>query len=147
MCGSCSTCLYATPARYRIPSCRHHTHCAPTAPANTLPVDTTALLETQHVKVVGKKVTGEQNAAALAPLVCKHPFINPSSRVCKKGRDSQAAKAKREKRSLHKDLFIAAMDCRTVGDMHPKEMIINNISSQQCNEVYMVIKPACKLQE
>ena len=32
------------------------------------------------------------------------------------------------------------MDCRTVGDMHPKEMIINNISSQWCNEVYTVIK-------
>ena len=27
-----------------------------------------------------------------------------------------------------------------VGDMHPKEMIIDNISSQQCNEAYTVIK-------
>ena len=27
-----------------------------------------------------------------------------------------------------------------VGDMNPKEMIIGNISSQQCNEVYTVIK-------
>ena len=32
------------------------------------------------------------------------------------------------------------MDCGTVGDMHPKEMIIDNISSQQCNEAYTVIK-------
>ena len=32
------------------------------------------------------------------------------------------------------------MDCRTVGDTHPKEMIIDNISSHQCNEVYTVIK-------
>ena len=58
----------------------------------------------------------------------------------KKGRELQAAKAKTEKRSLHKDLFIATMDWRTVGDVHPKEMIIDNISSLQCNEVYMVIK-------
>ena len=58
----------------------------------------------------------------------------------KKGRESQAAKAKTEKRPLHKDLFIAAMDCGTVGDMHPKKMIIDNISSQQCNEAYTVIK-------
>ena len=57
-----------------------------------------------------------------------------------KGRELQAAKAKTEKRPPHKDLFIAAMDCGMVGDMHPKEMIINNISSQQCNEVYTVIK-------
>ena len=32
------------------------------------------------------------------------------------------------------------MDCGMVGDMHPKEMIIDNISSQQCNEAYTVIK-------
>ena len=32
------------------------------------------------------------------------------------------------------------MDCGTVGDMHPKEMIIDNISSQQCNEAYTGIK-------
>ena len=32
------------------------------------------------------------------------------------------------------------MDCGMVGDVHPKEMIIDNISFQQCNEVYTVIK-------
>ena len=32
------------------------------------------------------------------------------------------------------------MDCGTVGDVHPKEMIIDNISSKWCNEVYTVIK-------
>ena len=64
----------------------------------------------------------------------------PWFKRCKKGRESQAAKAKTEKRPLHKDLFIAAMDCGTVGDVHPKEMIIVNISSQQCNEAYTVIK-------
>ena len=32
------------------------------------------------------------------------------------------------------------MDCRMVGDVHPKEMIIDNISSQQCNKAYTVIK-------
>ena len=60
----------------------------------------------------------------------------PQFKSCKKGRESQAAKAKKEKRPPHKDLFVAAMDCRTVGDTHSKD----NISSQQCNEVYMVIK-------
>ena len=32
------------------------------------------------------------------------------------------------------------MNCGMVGDMHPKEMIIDNISSQQCSEAYTVIK-------
>ena len=32
------------------------------------------------------------------------------------------------------------MDCGMVGDMHAKEMIIDNISSLQCNEAYTVIK-------
>ena len=32
------------------------------------------------------------------------------------------------------------MECGMVGDMHPREMIIDNISCQQCNEAYIVIK-------
>ena len=64
----------------------------------------------------------------------------PCSKNCEKGREQQAAKAKIEKRPPHKDLFVAAMDCGMVGDIHPKEMIIDNISSQQFNEVYTVFK-------
>ena len=64
----------------------------------------------------------------------------PHFKNLEKGRKPQAAKAKTEKRHPHKDLFIAAMDCGMVGDMHPKEMIIDNISSQQCNEAYTVIR-------
>ena len=75
------------------------------------------------------------NTTSTQTTQCQPHFKNHE-----KGRESQAAKAKTEKRLLHKDLFIATMDCRTVGDMHPKEMIINNISSQWCNEAYMVIK-------
>ena len=131
--------LYATPSRHTIPSCRHHMHHAPTAPVNTLPVDTTALLKTQHAKVVGKSVTGEQNTTVFTPLIDKHPSSTPVQKS-QKGRQSQATKAKTEKRPPYKYLFIAAMDCGKVGDGHPKEMIINNISSQQCNEVYTVIK-------
>ena len=131
--------LYATPARHIIQSHRHPIHHAPTAPINTIPVDTTVLPKTWHVKVVGKRVTSKQNAAVLTPLVCKHPYINPFQK-CEKERESQVAKAKTEKRPPHKGLFIVAMDCGTVGDVHPKEMIINNISFQWCNEVYMVRK-------
>ena len=89
--------LYATSARHMIQSHRHHMHHAPTAPINTLPVDTTALLETQHVKVVGKKVTGKQNAADLAPLVHKHPIVNPSLRVMKRGENHKLPKPKQGK--------------------------------------------------
>ena len=45
---------YATPARHMIPGCWLPTHCAPTAPINTLLVETTALPMTQHAKVVEK---------------------------------------------------------------------------------------------
>ena len=57
----------------------------------------TCLLETQHVKVVGKKVTSEQNAADLAPLVCKCPIINPGSRVVKRGENHKLPKPKQRK--------------------------------------------------
>ena len=89
--------MYATPARHTIQSHRCHMHHAPTAPVNTLPVGTTALLETRNVKVVGKRVTGEQNAAVLAPLVCKHPIINPSSRVAKRGENHKLPNPKQRK--------------------------------------------------
>ena len=88
---------YATPTRHTIQSHRHHMHHVPTAPVNTLLVDTTALLKTQHVKVVGKRVTGEQNVAALAPLVCKCPIINPGSKVMKRGENHKLPKLKQRK--------------------------------------------------
>ena len=75
------------------------------------------------------------NTTSLQTTRCQPHFKNHEKR-----RESQAAKAKTEKRPPHKDLFIAAMDCQTAGDTHPKEMIINNISSQWCNKVYTVIK-------
>ena len=78
-----------------------------------------------------------QSCNTTSPQVCHH---QPHFKNHEKGREPQAAKAKTEKRAPHKDLFIAAMDCGMVGDVHPKEMIIDNISSQQCNEVYTVIK-------
>ena len=113
------------------PNCTHQT---------PSPVETTALLVTWYAMVVGKRVNGKQNAKAVTPLVHKHPVINPISKVHEKGREPQAFKAKIEKIPPHKDLFIAAMDCGMVEDVHPKEVIIDNISSQQCNEAYTVIK-------
>ena len=95
---------------------------------------------TQHAKVVERRVTGEQNAKATTPLVHKHPVAPPHFKNHEKGREPQAAKAKTEKKPPHKDLSIAAMNCGTVEDMAPKEMIIDNISSQQCSEAYTVIQ-------
>ena len=132
--------LYATPTRHMIPSHWHPTHCAPTAPINTLLVETIALPMTQHAKAVGKRVTGEQNARSCNTTSPQTYRCQPCFKNHEKEREPQAAKAKTEKRPPHKDLFIAAMDCGTVGDVHPKEMIIDNISSQQCNEAYTVIK-------
>ena len=123
-----------------INSHRCHTHHAPIAAINTLPVDTTALPETQHKKVVVKNGHWQakcHSSSTTSPQASHH---QPRLKSCKKGRESQAAKAKTEKRPPHKDLFVAAMDCRTVGDVHLKEMTIDNISSQWCKEAYMVIK-------
>ena len=68
------------------------------------------------------------------------PPCQPHFKNHEKEREPQAAKANTEKRPPHKDLFVAALDCGTVEDVHPKEMIIDNISSQQCNEAYTFIK-------
>ena len=107
--------LYTTPTRHMIPSHWLPIHCALTAPINTLPVETTALLVTRHAKVVGKRVTGEQNAEAVTPLVHKCPVVNPISKIMKRGENHKLPKPK-QKRPPHKDLFVAAMDYGMVGD-------------------------------
>ena len=81
-------------------------------------------------KGCGKKGHCQAKCCSTSTTSLQASHHQPHFKSCKKGRDSQDAKAKTEKRPLHKDLFIAAMDCRTVRDAHPKELIINNISSQ-----------------
>ena len=61
------------------------------------PVGTTALPMTQHAKVVEKRVTGEQNAKAVTPLVFKHPVINPISKLMKRGENHKLPKPKQRK--------------------------------------------------
>ena len=78
-----------------------------------------------------------QSCNTTSPQVSHHP---PHFKNHEKGREPQAAKAKTEKKSPHKDLYVAAINCGKVGDVDPKEMIIDNISSQQCSEAYTVIK-------
>ena len=78
-----------------------------------------------------------QSCNTTSPQVSCHP---PHFKNHEKRREPQAARAKTEKKPPHKNLFIAAMNCGMVGDVHPKEMIIDNISSQQCSEAYTVIK-------
>ena len=78
-----------------------------------------------------------QSCNTTSPQASRHP---PRFKNHVKEREPQATKAKTEKKPPHKDLFIAAMNCGMVGDVHPKEMIIDNISSQQCSEAYTVIK-------
>ena len=91
-------------------------------------------------KGCGKKGHWQAKCCSSSTTSLQASCCQPWFKSGEKGRDSQAAKAKTEKRPPHEDLFIAAVDCRTVGDAHPKEMIINNISSQWCNETYTVIK-------
>ena len=91
-------------------------------------------------KGCGKKVHWQAKCQSCNTTSLQMSRHQPCFKNHEKEREPQAAKAKTEKRPPHKDLFIAAMDCGTVGDMHPKEMIIDNISSQQCNEACTVIK-------
>ena len=111
----------------------------PTAPICTLLVETTALPMTQHAKDVEKKGHWQAKCQSCNTPSPQASHWQPHSKIMKRERITICESQNREK-TPHKDLFIAAMDCGTVGDMHPKEMIIDNISSQQCNEAYTVIK-------
>ena len=91
-------------------------------------------------KGCGKKDHWQVKCQSCNTTSAQASCLQPCFKNCERGRQPQAAKAKTEERPPNKDLFIAAMDCGLVGDVHPKEMIIDNISSQQCNEAYTVIK-------
>ena len=131
--------LYAIPARHdpkqqtSYTSCPNCTHQHPPSRHNCLAQDAAC-------KGCGKKGHWQAKCCITSTTSLQASLHQPLFKSHKKGRETQAAKSKTEKRPPCKDLFMAAMDCRTVGDMHPKEMIIDNISSQQCNEAYMVIK-------
>ena len=75
-------------------------HHAPTAPINTLLVETTALPVTWHAKVVGRRVTDEQNAEAATPLTHKHPVDHPVSKIVKRGESHKLPKPK-QRRNPH----------------------------------------------
>ena len=91
-------------------------------------------------KGCGKRVTGEQHAKGVTPLVHKHPIINPISKIMKRGEYHNLPKPKQRKDPYTKTCLLLQWTVEWVGDMHPKEMTINNITSQQCNEAYTVIK-------
>ena len=138
VCGSCSTC------------------CMPHPPGTwskaTDIICTMPQLQQQHppgrhncpaqdsaCKGCGKKGHWWANCHSSSTTSPQASCFQPWFKSHEKGRFTSYQSQNREKTPTQ-NLFIAAMDCGTVGDMHPKEMIINNISSQQSNEVYMVIK-------
>ena len=115
-------------------------HCAPTAPHQHPPSRHNCPAQDSACKGCGEKGHWPAKYCSSNTTSLQASHHQPHFKSRGKGTETQAAKAKTEKRSLHKDLFIATIDCGTVGDMHPKEMIIDNISSKWCNEAYTVIK-------
>ena len=130
--------LYAMPTRHMTPSCwQSYTPC-PNCICQHPPSRSNCPAHDSACKGCGKK--GHwwvkcQSCNTTSPQASHHQLHFKNHEKWR-----AAAKAKTEKRPPHKDLFIAAIDCGMVGDMHPKEIIIDNISSQQCNEAYTVIK-------
>ena len=86
-----------------------------------------------------KKGHWQENVAVLAPLVHKHPVLNPGSRVWK-GERNTSCQSQKQRKDPHTETCSLLQWLQNSRDVHPKEMIINNISSQWCNEAYMVIK-------
>ena len=116
-----------------------HTPCPNCTPQH-LPSRNNCPAHDSACKGCGKKGHWQAKCQSCNTTSPQVPHCQPCFKNHEKGRDPQAAKAKTEKRPPHKDLFVVAMDCGMVGDVHPKELIIDNISSQQCNEAYTVIK-------
>ena len=38
------------------------------------------------------------------------------------------------------ELFINVVNCGTVGDTHPEEIVVDNVCAPQCNEAYTMVQ-------
>ena len=45
-----------------------------------------------------------------------------------------------EEASPCNELFIDAVDCGTVGDTHPEEIVVDNLHAPQGNEAYIMVQ-------
>ena len=106
---------------------------------------TTALNKMLSTRAVLKKVTGMQSAAVLvlrannplSPMELRRP---PVIDTVKRGRKLIWYKLTLRKHPPCDKLFIDVMDCGTVGDTHPEEIVVDDVHALSCNEAYKTVQ-------
>ena len=120
-------------------------HSAPTAPVHTLLAMTTALHEMLSARAVLKEVTGMQSATVLIlpannllrlmelrrPPYCPH---------CGKGKKADMVQINIEEAPTCDELCVDAVNCGTVGDTHPEEIVVDDVCAPWCSEAYTMVQ-------
>ena len=64
----------------------------------------------------------------------------PHCQCCGKGKKADMVQVNTEEAPPCDELFIDAVDCGTVGDTHPEEIVVDNVCAPQCNEAYTMVQ-------
>ena len=123
-------------------------HSVPTASVHTLLAMTTALYGMPSAKAVLKKVTVVQSAAALvlldmlannslSPMELRR---HPCPQCCGKGKKAAMVQVNTEEAFPCDELFVNMVNCGTVGDTHPEEIVVDDIHIPWCNEAYTMVQ-------
>ena len=91
-----------------------------------------------------KKVTSMQSATAMV-LLANNPLRlmelrRPSNQCCGKGKKADMVQVNTEEAPPYDELFINAVYCKTIGDTHPEEILIDYVHTLWCNEAYTIVQ-------
>ena len=64
----------------------------------------------------------------------------PHHWCCERGKKANIVQVSTEETPPCDELFVDALDCGTVGDTHPEEIVINDVCTPRCNEAYTMVK-------
>ena len=57
-----------------------------------------------------------------------------------KGKKADIVKVSTEETPPCDELFVDAVDCGIIGDMHPEEIVVDDVLAPWCNEAYTMVK-------
>ena len=87
-----------------------------------------------HAKCHSFGIAGQQptksDAAEKAPY-CQH---------CGKGKKPDMVQVNTEEAPPCNELFFNAVDCGTVGDTHPEDIVVDDVHAPQCNEAHTMVQ-------
>ena len=119
-------------------------HSAPTAPVHISLAMTTGLHRTLSANAVLKShwhaKCCSSGTASQQPTKSDGAEKAPHHQCHGKGKKADTVQVNTEEAPPCNELFIDAVNCETVGDTHPEEIVVDDVCGPQCNEAYTMVQ-------